>query len=197
MQLSVTSPSTVYIQFCDFMPRTFSLISITANEEYYCRYLDGKTPRIKFNVPDPGIYSILVPVKIVKIVPIEIPDKMPVLPPANRDRWQPIKEWYNPEMDKLTTTPIRIYSNEGIIEYGDRFKSMVTPIRKFLMLHEYGHMFYVEEENCDLYALVNFINQGYNQSTAYTALSGILGRSNSKVDRLRSLLNNIQKVRTS
>lgn len=179
------------------MPRKFILASITTNEEYYCRYLDGKTPRIKFNIPDEGVYVTNVPVDVVKIVPIEIPKQFPQLPPANRDRWQQVREQYNPDMDKVTTTPIRIYSKAGIIEYGDRFLSMIKPIQIFLKLHEYGHMFYVEEDNCDMYALVNFIKLGYNQSTAYYALSHILQRSPQKIDRLKSLLNNIQKMRTS
>jgi hypothetical protein len=177
------------------MPKTFVLSSITANEDYYFRYLDGKTPRIKFNVPDPGTYNSNVPVEVVKVAPIEIPDKMPTLPPANRDRWQECKKVYNPEMDSTTTTPIRIYSNMGIIEYGDRFLSFIKPIQIFLEFHERGHQFYVEEENCDMFALVNFINSGYNQTTAYYALDNILSRSPQKIERLKTLFNNIQKMR--
>lgn len=196
MQVEVTKPSTIYVRFPEEVPRLFLLDCVTSEgvDGYYFRYLD-KTPRIKFNVPDPGVYVTNVPVEIVKIVSIEIPEHTPELPPANRDRLKPITEWYNPEMDKETTTPIRIYTEPGIVEYGDRFMNFIEPIKKFLFLHEKGHFFYTEEEDCDFYALVNFVRLGYNQSTAYYALTHILQRSRNNVERIKSILNNIQKVR--
>jgi hypothetical protein len=167
----------------------------SSEEDYYFRYLDGKTPRIKFNIPDAGIYETNVPIEIVKIVPIEIPDHGAVLPPADRDRWKDCKMIYNPEMDKITSTPIRIFTEPGIIEYGPRFKSFIKPIQKFLIFHEWGHLFYSGEEDCDFYALVNFVRAGYNQSTGLYSLSHILKRSPGKITRLKSLLNNIQKIK--
>lgn len=189
----VNKPSTIYVQFAENMPRFF-LVS-NAQEDYYFRYLDGKTPRIKFNIPDPGQYETNVPVNVVKIVPIEIPDHGAVLPPANRDRWKDVTMVYNPDFDKITSTPIRIFTEPGIIEYGDRFKSFIKPIQTFLVLHEKGHFFYSDEDKCDFYALVNFVRMGYNQSTGLYSLSHILHRSPQKVQRLKSLLNNIQKIR--
>lgn len=192
--LVVDKPSTVYVRFTDRMPYLF-LLNNASGEGYYFRYLDGKTPRIKFNVPDPGEYVTNAPIELVKIAPIEIPDKYPTLPPATRDRWQVVSKVYNPDMDKQTATPIRIYSNEGIIEYGDRYLSYIKPIQIFLEQHEIGHLFYVDESSCDMYALINFIRMGYNQSTAYYALSHILSRNPESVKRLKSILNNIQKLR--
>jgi len=183
------------VRFTEYMPHRFLLNSISDNECYYFRYLDGNTPRIKFNVPDPGCYEPDAPIEVVKAVDIEIPTNYPVLPPANRDRLKPVSYYYNPEMDKETMTPIRIYTEPGVIEYGDKFLSYISPIQKFLTLHEYGHFFYIEEENCDLYALVNFCRSGYNQSTALYALSHILGRSKENIERIRSLFNNIQILR--
>lgn len=195
MQLNVTKPSTFYVQFTEIMPRTFILANLNEKEECYFRYLDGKTPRIKFNVPDPGVYETNVPVKIVKEVDIEIPSRFPKLPPANRDRWQPVKQVYNKDLDRITTTPIRIYSEIGVVEYGDRYLSYTKPVQKFLYFHELGHMFYREEENCDMYALINFIRAGYNQSTAFYLMEHILHRTPQKIDRMRALFNNIQKLR--
>lgn len=176
------------------MPRLF-LLNKADGKGYYFRYLDGKTPRIKFNIPDPGEYVTNVPIEVVNIRPIEIPDNYPTLPPAVRDRWKPLTEVYNPDMDKVTTTPIRIYTEPGIIEYGDRFLEYIEPIQVFLKEHEKGHLFYVDEEHCDMYALLNFIRMGYNQSTAYYALSHILQRSPENVQRMKTLFNNIQKLR--
>lgn len=196
MLVNVSKPSTIYVSFPS-PPRTFEVDSVSdsGQDRYYWRFLDGKTPRIKFNIPDSGNYVFNVPVDIVKIVPIEIPSNFPTLPPANRDRWQSTTKVYNPSMDDHTTTPIRIYSKSGIIEYGNRFLSYAKPVQIFLEQHEKGHMFYIEEENCDMYALINFLRMGYNQSTAYAALLYILKRSPQKTERLRALFNNIQKVR--
>ena len=191
--LVVNKPSTVYVQFADVMPRFFLVRN--ANEDYYFRYLDGKTPRIKFNIPDAGSYETNVPVNVVKIVPIEIPEHGPVLPKPDRDRWKDITMVYNPDMDNVTTTPIRIYTATGVIEYGKRFLSFIGPIQKFLIEHEKGHFFYSKEEDCDFYALVNFVRMGYNQSTGLYSLSHILKRSPQAVQRVKSLLNNTQKIR--
>lgn len=191
----VNNPSTVYVRFTGPMPRVFEVDSVSDNDRYYWRFLDGKTPRIKFNIPDPGEYTFNVPTEILKVVPIEIPDSFPTLPPADRDRWQPVKEVYTPDMDKHTKTPIRIYSKSGIIEYGNRFLNFIRPIQIFLKEHEKGHMFYSKEEDCDMYALINFLRMGYNQSTAYGALLHVLSRNPANINRLKELFNNIQKVR--
>lgn len=196
MQLEINKPSTVYVRFPQELPRLFLIDSVTNEgvDGYYFRYLD-KTPRIKFNIPDSGTYITNVPVEVVKVVSIEIPDHTPELPPPDRDRFKPITEWYNPDMDKQTSTPIRIYTEPGIIEYGNRFRNYIMPIQKFLFLHETGHFFYSGEEECDFYALVNFVRLGYNQSTAYYALTNILKRTPANVERVKTILNNIQKVR--
>jgi hypothetical protein len=169
-------------------------------DTYYFRYLNGNvnagaTPRIKFNIPDPGIYVGNAPFEVVKVVPIEIPDALPELPPAERDRWKDIKLVYNPEMNKTSITPIRIYSDTGVVEYGPRFLQLIPPIQVFLIEHERGHLFYKTEQYCDMYALLNFIRKGYNQSTAYYALTHILSRTKENAGRIKTIFNNIQKVR--
>jgi hypothetical protein len=176
------------------LPRTFKLLE-ESGKTYYFRYLDGKTMRIKFNVPDAGNYKTNVPIKVVKIASIEIPEKYPELPPAVRDRWKDVKEWYNPELDAIASTPIRIYTDSGVVEYGNKFLSYPKPIQVFLMQHEKGHFFYTNEEHCDMFALLNYIRMGYNQSNAYYALSHILQRHPANVERLKTLFNNIQKLR--
>jgi len=200
--MTIIKPSTVYVKFTHEVPGLFLLMYATpekdrngnlVNDTYYFRYLNRNTPRIKFNIPDPGSYIPSVPVEIVKIVDIEIPENYPRLPPANRDRWQEVKYWYNPQMDSVT--PIRIYSHTGVIEYGDRFLSFIKPIQVFLEQHEKGHMFYLDEEDCDLFALVNTLRMGYNQSTCYYAMSHVLSRTKQNIERIQTLFNNIQKIR--
>lgn len=193
--LVVNKPSTVYAQFdAGAEPHTFKVFDENG-KLYYFRYLNGKTPRIKFNIPDQGKYTTNAPIQIVKIAPIEIPDCFPELPPAVRDRWQPVTMLYNPDLDRITTTPIRIYSQTGVIEYGNKFLSYPKPIQEFLVAHEKGHMFYLREEDCDMFALLDFVRKGYSQSQAYYTLSHILMRTPANVERLKTLFNNIQKLR--
>lgn len=191
--LEVNNPSTVYIRFLtNDNIRFFSLDNVESKDRYYFRYLNGRTPRIKFNIPDPGKYTGNVPFEVVKIVPIEIPNRMPQLPPANRDRWKPVQLVYN---NNIGQTPIRIFTETGIIEYNDRFLSFIKPIQIFLIEHEKGHMFYTSEEDCDLFALVNFLRMGYNQSTALFALTHVLHRSRENIERFKNLFDHIQKIR--
>jgi hypothetical protein len=160
---------------------------------YFFRYLDGKTPRIKINFPDPGVYTPDVPMNIVKTEPIELPDKWPVLPPAQRDRVKELTVISNPS---LTGTPLRVFTQTGIIEAAPVFYSYPLPMQVFLLEHERAHQFYVNEDYCDLFALVNYLRMGYNASMAYYTAFHILKRSQANVDRLKQLFNNIQKTQT-
>jgi hypothetical protein len=173
------------------MPKLFLLCDADGNT-YYFRYLDGKTPRIKFNIPDTGSYTGNVDYDIVKICSIEIPSTFPKLPPADRDRIKSTTVIYNPD---LQGTPARIYTDSGVIEVGKRFLELIKPVQRFLLWHEKGHLFYSEEENCDMYALVNFLREGYNQSTGYYALSKVLKVSAQNIDRIKANFKNIQKIR--
>lgn len=194
--MDVNKPSTIYVTFPPLgAPRTFNVYDANG-KLYYFRYLDGKTYRIKFNIPDPGHYTANVPINIVKIVDVEIPDKYPTLPPAVRDRWKDTTLVYNPDMDSQTSTPIRIYTATGVIEYGDKFLTYPKPIQVFLIEHEKGHFFYVDEEACDMFGLLNFVRKGYSQSQAYYAMLHILNRSRENVSRIYALFNNIQKLRS-
>lgn len=186
MLLNVNNPSTVYIQFSG-CPRYFCVYD-EKGRIYYFRFMDGKTPRIKFNIPDPGKYTGDRQFMITRIVDIELPASYPELPPAERDRWKDVTFVYNPE---LKGTPARIFTETGVIEHSPQWYSYPPPIRLFLDLHEMGHMLYKTEMYCDLYALVNFLRMGYNRSTAYYAMDKILSRSQENIDRIKFLLTQI------
>lgn len=189
MQIKVNRPSTVYISFINELPRLFNLYD-NDGDKYFFRYLDGKTARIKFNIPDPGVYTGN-NFEIVKIVSIEIPSHLPTLPPANRDRLKDTVIKFNP---KLNDTPCRIFTDTGIIETGHFFYSLPKPVRLFLLLHEKGHFFYSSETDCDLYALVNFLRMGYSRNLAYYSLSSILKRSPGETDRIKKLVSHINNI---
>jgi hypothetical protein len=188
--IEISKPSTVYLAFTGELPRLFIIWSAADCPEYF-RYMDGHTPRIKFNLPVPGLYDGNVPYEIVKIVDIEIP-KLPVLPKANRDRLKREPTViYDPNWTESTASN---FTEDNIIIHGPNWKKLIPPIRLFIDLHEIGHYFYQEEENCDLYAFVNFLRMGYNRSTAYYALTSVLGRQPEAVNRIRTMFQNIQKT---
>ena len=191
--LSNNNPSTYYIKFAGAMPKLFKLWN-SKKELYYFRYLDGKTPRIRFNIPDKDEYYSDSSFEVVKKVGIELPVSYPALPTPERDRMKDVDIVFNPT---LTGTPARIYSQTGTIEVSPKFLTYPPPIRFFLLLHEQGHFLYKTESYCDLWALVNFLRAGYNQSTGFYSLSTILSRTPENIQRLKELFKNIQKTQNT
>jgi hypothetical protein len=190
-ELRIGNPATIYIYFPGpEFPKYFCLKDQNGNL-YYFRFLDGKTPRIKFNIPDSAVYTSNVPFCIIKIVAIEIPPNFPVLPQAQRDREKESTIIFNPD---LQGTPARIFTDSGIIEVSKEFYSYPAPVRLFILLHETGHYFYTSEESCDMWALVNYLRMGYNRSMAFYTLYKILRYTNANIERLQYLLNNIKST---
>lgn len=214
--LNIQQPSTVYIAF-DVVPNVFKLYHERYGL-YHFRHLEGKYPRIKFNLPHVGKYNSPTPFKVLKIVPIEIPAKMPSLPEYERND---IKDFSIVNNFDLSGSPARMFRKEGIVELGKRFYEMPKPIRMFILLHEVGHFFYgltdadykkaeqmgdlagndylktkraASEEKCDLFALIHYAQFGYNLSMAFYSLSKMLSRSPANIKRLKTLFNNIQKL---
>lgn len=169
------------------MPKYFCLYD-SKGRVYYFRFLDGKTPRIKFNIPDADTYTGNHAFSLIKTTGIQLPDSYPTLPPAERDRWKTPTFVFNPS---LTGTPARIFTDTGVIEHSPDYYSYPPPVRLFLDLHETGHFLYTTEMYCDLWALLNFLRMGYNRSTAYYTLDKILSRTAENMDRLKFLLTQI------
>lgn len=190
--LVIDHPSSVYVSFPDGTPRLFKVYD-AAGEVYYFRYL-GNTPRIKFRMPVPGVYSFDVnqSVSVVKIVPIEIPDSVrnPQLPEPERDRWKDVYFKYNPNLG----TVARIDTTTGLVEHGPRYKQLSKPMQIFIDEHEKAHMFYFTEEKCDLMALINYVRMGYNESVAYWTLANVLKKSTQQMNRAYELYNAISNL---
>lgn len=193
MSVNVSRPSTLYIRFLSVMPRLFTLFD-ESGKTYFFRYLDGRTPRIKVNIPDSGTYEGSYPFEVYKTEPIELPDSWPVLPPAQRDRWKPVTIVSDPN---LKGTPAQIYTDTGLIKTSPVFDTYPLPVQKFLIEHEKGHFFYLDESSCDLYALVNYLRMGYNASMAYATLSRILSRGGANIQRIKNIFNGIQKTQNT
>lgn len=186
-------PCTLYIKFTEDIPKCFLFGNPDGTIQFF-RFIGSKIPRLKFNVPLPGEYEANVPIEIIKTCPIEIPVlSLPVLPPADRNRWTDDPEIvFNPSLQTIA----RNFTNIGIIEVGPRFAELIPPMKVFIIEHEKGHFLYSDEFNADLFALVNFVRKGYNVSTAYYTLEKYLSKSRQQVDRLKEMfkkINNVQK----
>lgn len=220
MHVEISKPQTVYVKFIGTLPNRFTMYH-DKHGLYYFRDLQGKAPRIKFNLCHPGKYTSSTNFEIVKIVPIEIPENLPDFPKYDRDE---IKDFTIVDNPLLQGSPARIFAKTGVIEKGKNFYKLPKPLRVFILLHEIGHFFYgvtnkdIEkaekmsvfegkeflrqkrqegEKKCDAFALIHYLQMGYNRSMAFNALSTILHRSQNNIDRVKHLLNNIQKTQTN
>ena len=101
---------------------------------------------------------------------------------------KPYKFVFNPN---LNGSPARNFSQTGIIEYGNNFLNLPAPVKTFILLHEIGHFFYKTEKYCDIFAAKNFIDMGYNNSTAFYALSKVLRESAANKERENFLFNHL------
>lgn len=184
----ILSASTVYISFPEEMPKLFLVMGSSGEIEYF-RYMDGKTPRMKFNLVVPDTYFCSVPFEIIKIVPVEIP-ALPELPAAERNRYKGEPEIiFDPNWNE---SPASCFTDENVILHGPAWMELIPPIRIFIDLHEVGHFFYRTEEFCDLFAFVNFMRMGYNRSTAYYSLSKVLRVNDQSINRIKSIFKTIQ-----
>lgn len=179
-EIKIDKPETVYIKFLGVLPRVFRLRD-NKGKLYFERNLDGKTPRIKFNVPNEGVYYTDNEIEVLKQVDIEIPELSFTLPKYERDR---IKDFVIIDNPNLHNTPARVFTFDGVIEKGSRFNSYTKPMRVFFLLHEVGHFYYKTEEYCDLFALVHFLQMGYNMSTAMYCLTKVLRKNDQNVKRV-------------
>lgn len=215
--LKINKPCTVYISFTGPNPAMFNLHH-EKHGLYYFRDLQGKIPRIKFNLCHSGVYKSNVNFDVIKVVPIEIPESLPVLPEYER---KDIKDFQIVKNPNLIGSPARVFVKEGIIEHGRDYYKYPKPVRVFITLHEIGHFFYglttedfkkaeqmseaegqnylrwkkaESEKKCDLFALIHYLQMGYNRSMAFYSLKKVLSRSQDNINRIKSLVNNIEKT---
>jgi hypothetical protein len=192
VRINVKKPSTIYVKFpTGNLPKYFR-VNDADGKLYFERFLNGKTPRIKFNIPFPvdTVYDIVTPCTIVKMVDIEIPTLNIDLPPFERNRVKDVQIIDNPQ---LNDTPARIFTYDGVIELGRKFYTFPKPMRVFFLWHEVAHLYYKTEEFCDLVAMVKFLEMGYNMSTAMYCLTNVLRRNKQNLKRIVYIYDNLIK----
>lgn len=220
MQLNIKKPCTVYIKFIGNNPNMFRLRHDRYGL-YYFRELNGQAPRIKFNLCHAGVYTSDTPFEVVKVVPIELPTSLPGLPSYERND---IKDFTIVDNFDFYGSPARVFAKDGIIERSRDFYKLPKPVRVFILLHEIGHFFYgindddiakanampepanrdylrkrmyESESKCDLFALIHYLQMGYNRSMAYYSLSKVLSRSQDNINRVKKLISNIEKTQSN
>lgn len=191
MDFSIKNPSTLTVVFQPHeLPLTFRIYN-SRGQLYFFRYVD--MPEIRVNIKHPDSYTTNGP-KVQSIEPIIIRPLFVILPPHERKGLEkPVEIKYHPELTKEKGTPARHYTHKGLIEIGDFFNSLPPAIRYFILLHEYAHFFYETEHYCDLWAAKKFIAEGYNNSTAYYALTEVLRDTDENTKRILSLEKNLNK----
>lgn len=192
----LSKPSTVFIRFVHELPLKFTL-SNDSGQVVFFRYLDGHTPRIKFNILDAGEYYANVPFEVLKKEPLQKPFNLPALPVPERNRRSDYRIVDN---FSLIGTPARIYSkgydnkSQPVIELSRIFYNYPKAFQDFILEHEKGHLLYESEEKADLYALIKCLEKGHNRSMCFYALSKILKKTPENILRLKTLLGNIQQT---
>ena len=117
-----------------------------------------------------------------------------VIPEPERERIREVVIKYNPDLG-MEGTPARIFTNmrPAVIELGPRFYTLPIQARVFILLHEYAHLFYATEWKVDALALKMFLQQGFNPSQAFYALSKVLNQENpDNLDRVTKLFNELK-----
>lgn len=172
------------------VPPCFFCLYDETEHPYYVRNFTGGDMEI--NINHAGNYSANVPFRYCGEVSSFTNDKEPVkLADAERFRLKPISIVVNNEMKG---TPARIFTeaHPARIEVSPVFFTFPKEIRLFILLHEYGHLFYATEWKVDRFALRIFLQLGYNPSQAFYALSKVLKRSPQSMDRINRIFKTLK-----
>lgn len=82
-------------------------------------------------------------------------------------------------------SPARFHVNEPLIEFNPKkMEKYNQGIRYYISLHELGHHYFDEEELADRWATIQFLNDGYNLSTANYALTQALSKNPINLNRM-------------
>jgi len=82
-------------------------------------------------------------------------------------------------------SPARMFTKLPIIEFNPSlFKKNSEAVGTFVIYHEVGHQFFDDEKLADRWAITQFLNDGYNMSSANYGLTQVLQKSPGNVSRM-------------
>ncbi len=96
-------------------------------------------------------------------------------------------------LNPVIQTPARIFPLLNKIEVSKDFFKLPYQWRIFILFHEYGHLFYADEEKADLFAMKMFYLKGFNEIEAFNCLMQILKRSPEHINRIKNIFYAILK----
>ena len=153
----------------------------------YDRTVKGNS--FNFNLPrhTGKAYLILSEGKVKSILKsdLKFPD-LPYLDKAELSRpYDMTKMQFRP--NRNMRSPARMFVNKPVIEYNpDKMREYSEPVKVFIMFHEAGHQFFDDEIKTDRFAVISFLNAGYNLSSAMYALKDVLNVSEENIERILS-----------
>lgn len=185
MLLNVYKPSTAFVIVPD--GTKFFQIYDQYGVPYYFRHLDGET-RIRFNIVHNGSYTFPDDCHVKIKEGAESPIFLPDLPKPDRNRIKNVRVERGDDNEGLAL----IYTDAGIIKVSEEFDTLPAQVRGFLLYHEYGHLLYSKEDDCDLFALVASLRKGYNRSMCFYAMSHYLSMTDENIERIKKIFDHIQ-----
>jgi len=158
---------------------------------YHEREFKQPVNNFTFNAVKSGNYTFTQPVQKSEVAPIKKLSTTGIILP-NKERFYKA-DFYIVKNDNYDGKA-RMYKETGEIQTGRLFEQYNEQIKEFIILHEIGHFFYSTEWKCDLYALMQYLKKGYNQSQAYSALSKVLYKSPENLQRIQLIKNQLIKI---
>ena len=183
--LNITTPTTIKISgglFC------FVRVFDSKNELEYERIFYNPTKECLINLPNLGKYTLIVD-NIVKIDYLGLIKNKPLVLP-NFDR-TPNDINIKIENTDIEGSPARINIKTKIVLVNKKYHKLPKYIRRFILAHEIGHLYYNSEEHSDLWATNYLFSLGYNQSQCTNSLINSLTDSSQKNERVNFNFKNI------
>jgi hypothetical protein len=127
-----------------------------------------------FNLPKGNYYT----ENKIKPLSIPVPVALPQLPPPEKNKLLPKKVQVNflenPNKASILVDKHKIYVDPKIMK-------LPIPAIFFVLFHEIGHYYYIDEKKCDLFAVREMLKRGFNPSQCGIAIDQAL--SNKSIDR--------------
>lgn len=193
VNVKITSPKTLVFNKIQGS-NGFSHILVTkGNEIYYDRKFSSQQDCAKMNIPDKGVYTVQIN-NIVRVsaIPLKKSKAQILLPPPEKDLKKTMGKYKIIKNNGIGRTPMCISTARKVIYYNDRYEKMPVYARKLIFFHELGHRYYYTEAYCDLYATKRMLEAGYNESTCVKTLKDVLGRDAESIERIESVLGQLQ-----
>lgn len=191
-------------------------------ELYFFRRLGGKYASIKFNVCSPGFYETDINCSDIIIKPISIEPLNIKLPPIERNRLKEFRIIFNPDLKgtpacnytkdgvieygwkfKSYPYPIKLfilcheyahfYYGKGELTENEVNRKLKQGMTHAQIESEHRKGIYESEKYCDALAAKIFVDNGYNPSTAFYALTQVLNTgSEYNNERINALFKQLQ-----